>query len=134
FATLLRASRGAAAVLLATFLLTIFRDLTEAIVVGFALGSVLFIHRMSEAAAVETRTPFVPEDRADTADGERAPYDEAEATNPDVVIYRIWGAFFFGSAASIGSVLDRISDRHRALIIDLAAVPFLDSTAANTLE
>jgi SulP family sulfate permease len=38
-ATLLRASRGDAAVLLATFFLTIFRDLTEAIVVGFALGS-----------------------------------------------------------------------------------------------
>ncbi|MGK2286442.1 SulP family inorganic anion transporter [Pedomonas sp. V897] len=134
FATLLRASRGAAVVLLATFLLTIFRDLTEAIVVGFALGSVMFIHRMSEAAAVETRTPFVPEDRADTADGERTPYDETAAANPDVVIYRISGAFFFGSAASIGSVLDRISGRHRALIIDLAAVPFLDSTAAHTLE
>ena len=48
FATLLRASSGDAVVLLATFLLTIFRDLTEAIVVGFALGSVLFIHRMSQ--------------------------------------------------------------------------------------
>ena len=31
-------------------------------------------------------------------------------------------------------MLDRISTRHRALIIDLSAVPFLDATAANTLE
>ena len=46
FATLLRTSRGDAVVLLATFLLTTFRDLTEGIVVGFAIGSVLFIHRM----------------------------------------------------------------------------------------
>ena len=30
-------------------------------------------------------------------------------------------------------VLDRIADTHRALIVDFAAVPFLDSTAANTL-
>ncbi len=133
-ATLLRASRGDAAVLITTFLLTIFRDLTEAIVVGFALGSVLFIHRMSNATAIETHAPFVSEDTADDADGGRPPYDEAASMDPNIVIYRISGAFFFGAAASIGSVLDRISDTHRALIIDFAAVPLLDSTAANIIE
>jgi sulfate permease, SulP family len=133
-ATLLRASRGDAAVLIATFGLTIFRDLTEAIVVGFALGSVLFIHRMSTTTAVETDTPFVSEDQADDPTGERKPYDEAEANDPEVVIYRISGAFFFGAAASIGAVLDRIADSHRALIIDFSAVPFIDSTAAHTIE
>ena len=134
FATLVRASRGDAAVLLTTFLLTIFRDLTEAIVVGFALGSVLFIHRMSKTTAIETHTPFVADDRADDRNGARHPYDEATENNPDVVIYRISGAFFFGAAASIGSVLDRIADTHRLLIVDLSAVPFVDSTAANTIE
>ncbi len=134
FATLLRASRGDAAVLLATFGLTIFRDLTEAITVGFALGSVLFIHRMSQTTAIETHTPFVPEDKADDVNGGRTPYDQAEASDPEVVVYRISGAFFFGAAASIGSVLDRIADTHKALIIDFAAVPFVDSTAANTIE
>jgi SulP family sulfate permease len=134
FAMLVRASRGDAAVLLTTFLLTIFRDLTEAIVVGFALGSVMFIHRMSKTTAIETHTPFVADDQADDANGARHPYDEAIANNPDVVIYRITGAFFFGAAASIGSVLDRIADTHRLLIVDLGAVPFVDSTAANTIE
>ncbi|MCP5432823.1 MAG: SulP family inorganic anion transporter [Alphaproteobacteria bacterium] len=133
-ATLLRASRGDAAILVSTFLLTIFRDLTEAIVVGFALGSVLFIHRMSTTTAVETHVPLVPEDRADDANGGRSPYDEAAGSDPDVVVLRISGAFFFGAAAAIGAVLDRISDAHRALVIDFAAVPFLDSTAANTIE
>jgi sulfate permease, SulP family len=134
FGTLIRASRGDAAVLLSTFLLTIFRDLTEAIVVGFALGSVLFIHRMSKTTAIETHTPFVTEDAADGANGGRMPYDEAAANNPNIVIYRISGAFFFGAASSIGSVLDRIADMHRALVIDFSGVPFLDSTAANTIE
>ena len=129
-ATLVRSGWGDAAVLGATFFLTIFRDLTEAIVVGFALGSVLFIHRMSRAVAVETDVPFVSEDVAD--DGRS--YDEARAADPGIVIYRITGAFFFGAAASIGSVLDRISDTHRALIVDFAAVPFLDSTGANVIE
>lgn len=134
FATLVRASRGDAAVLLTTFLLTIFRDLTEAIVIGFALGSVLFIHRMSRTTSIESHMHFVPDDRADDSNGDRKPYDEAAASDPDVVVYRISGAFFFGAAASIGSVLDRISDAHRLLVIDFTAVPFLDSTAANTIE
>ncbi|MEW5420724.1 SulP family inorganic anion transporter [Amorphus sp. 3PC139-8] len=132
FATLVRTSRGDAVVLLATFLLTVFRDLTEGIVVGFAIGSVLFIHRMSKTTAIESERPFVSEDRADAADGPRIPYEE-EAADRDVVVYRISGAFFFGAAASIGSILDRIADTHRVLIIDFAAVPFLDSTAANTI-
>lgn len=134
FWTLLKASRGDAAVLLVTFLLTIFRDLTEAIIAGFALGSVLFIHRMSQTTAVHAQAPFVAEDEADATTGGRTAYDEAAASDPDIMIYRISGAFFFGAAASIGAVLDRISDRHRALIIDLEAVPFIDSTAANTIE
>ncbi len=133
FLMLLRASRGDAAVLLSTFLLTVFRDLTEAIVVGFALGSVLFIHRMSKATAIESAVPLVSEDRADDEDGGRTPYDSG-AADPNIMVYRITGAFFFGAASSIGSVLDRIADTHKALVIDLSAVPLLDATAANTIE
>jgi SulP family sulfate permease len=132
-AVLFRSGWGDVAVLAATFLLTIFRDLTEAIIVGFALGSVLFIHRMSQATAVESHTPFVSEDMADS-DQPRGDYDEALAANPEVVVYRITGAFFFGAAASIASVLDRIQDTHKSLIVDFSAVPFLDSTGANVME
>ncbi len=106
---LLRSAWGEAAVLGATFLLTIFRDLAEAIVVGFALGSVLFIHRMSRTTALTTHTPFVGRDEADSS-RPRGAYDEELAANPDIVICRITGALFFGATASIGSVLDRIQD------------------------
>lgn len=133
-AMLLRASRGDGAVLLATLTLTVFRDLMEAIVVGFALGSLLFIHRMSRTTAISTHRPWVEEDQADDADGPRQPYDEALASNPEVVVYRITGAFFFGAAGAIGSVLDEIADGCQVLIIDFSDVPFVDSTAANTLQ
>ncbi len=129
-ATLFRSGRGDAAVFLATFLLTIFRDLTEAIVVGFALGSVLFIHRMSLATAVEQHTPFVAEDEADQIRS----FDPGQTSDPGIVVYRISGAFFFGAAASIGSVLDNIADSYKAMIVDFSAVPFLDSTGANVIE
>ena len=130
-AVLLRTSRGDALVFAVTFLLTIFRDLTEAIVTGFALGSVLFIHRMSQIAGVR-RLPLVSEDRADTSADGGLPYDGA-AADPQIIVYRITGVFFFGAASSIGSVLESISDTHRALVVDFSAVPFLDSTGANTV-
>ena len=132
--TLLRGSGGEAVVLLVTFFLTIFAGLTEAIVVGFALGSMIFIHRMSNAAGIDAHIPTIEEDRADKPPAERDPYDQAASANPRVVVYRITGAFFFGAAAAIGSVLDRIAWTHRTLIVDFAAVPFIDATAANTLE
>lgn len=134
FATLLRTSPGDAVVLLATFGLTVFRGLTEGIVVGFALGALLFIHRMAQSAGVEVHVPPIPEDQADTAGAARRPYDPSIATDPDVAVYRITGAFFFGAASTVGSVLDRIADQHRAFVIDFSAVPFIDSTAANTIE
>jgi SulP family sulfate permease len=132
-ATLLRASLGDAAVLLSTFFLTLFRDLTESIVVGFALGSLLFIHRMSKTTAFATHIPFATEDKPDSSNGDRTAYDNALAADPHVVIFRISGAFFFGATASIGAALDLAVTRG-TLIIDFSEVPFLDSTAANMLE
>jgi SulP family sulfate permease len=134
FATLLRSSRGDATVLLATFLLTIFRDLTEGILVGFALGAVLFINRMAEMTGVEAGAPLVADDRADAGNGDRLPYDARLAADPDVLVYRITGAFFFGAASAIGTVLDSIADKRQAFVVDLAAVPFLDSSAANAMS
>ena len=134
FGILLRSSWGDAVVLLATFLLTVFVGLTEAIIVGFSLGALLFLHRMAQSAGVEEHIPPVSEDVPDFAGTDRRPYDPAVATDPDVAVYRITGAFFFGAAATVGSVLDRIADRHKAFVLDFSAVPFIDSTAANTIE
>jgi sulfate permease, SulP family len=134
FATLIRSSRSDATVLLATFLLTVFRDLTEGILVGFALGAVIFINRMAEMTGIEDGTPLVTADRADSEDGDRVPYDSGLAVDPDVLVYRITGAFFFGAASTVGSVLDAIADRRKAFVVDFSAVPFLDSTAANAMS
>ncbi|MDB5489140.1 MAG: hypothetical protein JWQ58_2855 [Reyranella sp.] len=120
FVTLLRSSRGDATVLLATFLLVVFRDLTEGIVVGVALGVVLFLQRMTATASIEAQPA-------------RAPFAPDLVTDPQVFVYRLSGAFFFGTASTVGAVLDRIADRHKAFVIDFSAVPFVDSTAANVI-
>jgi SulP family sulfate permease len=135
FATLVRASTGDAVVLLATFLLVVFRDLTTGILVGFGIGALLFLHRMAQAVEVETAGPAVEEDQADTVDGGgRQPYDVTLATDPDVVVYRISGAFFFGAAATVAAALDRIGAQPKVYVIDFSAVPVVDSTAAATIK
>ena len=130
---LIRSSRGDLLVLVATFGLTIFRDLTEGIIVGVALGALLFIHRMSQTISVEAGVPLVREDEADSSRGDRRRQPD-DGDDPDTVVYRITGAFFFGAAATVGSVLDRIADQRRNLVLDFSQVPFLDSTAANLIE
>jgi SulP family sulfate permease len=126
FGTLIRASIGDAVVLLATFGLVVFRDLTEGILVGFGLGALLFLHRMAQAVQV---------DRPDTGNGDgRLPYDPALATDRDVVSYKISGAFFFGAAAGVAAALDRIGEHPKAYVVDFSAVPVIDSTAAATIE
>ncbi len=119
FAALLRSSLGDAVVLLVTFLLVVFRDLTEGIIVGFTLGALLFINRMSKSVTI------VPHEEET-----EHPLDNSDAST---VVYRIGGAFFFGAAATVGSVLDRIADRYQNFVLDCSAVSFMDSTAANVI-
>lgn len=133
FWSLLRASWGDALVLMATFLLTIFEDLTIAIGVGVVLGSFLFLHRMAEAVEVETGQRVMPSDEADATGAARTAYDP-DAASGDIVVYQISGAFFFGAAAAVGGVLDRIGRYPKAFVLDFSEVPLVDSTAAKALE
>ena len=117
----LRGGGGEALVLVLTFGITLFRDLAEAIVVGVALGSLIFLHRTARAAAraaptaeVETLEPLDP---------------QAEAA-----VWRPAGPFAFGTVAAVGAALERTADRRRALILDLSATPFIDSSAARLIE
>lgn len=134
FAALIRTSRGDAVVLLVTFLLVIFRDLTEGILVGFAISALLFLHRMAQAVEVENTRPFAEDDRADGVMDNRRPYETDLATDPDIAVFRISGAFFFGAAAAVGAALDRLGEHPKAYVIDFSAVPFLDSTGAATIQ
>ncbi len=134
FAILLRASKGDAVVLLATFLLVVFVDLTTGILAGFGIGALLFLHRMAHAVEVESDRPLIRDDQPDGTNGDdRSRYDTALATDRDIIVYRISGAFFFGAAASVAMALDRIGEHPKAYVIDVSGVPMLDSTAATTI-
>jgi sulfate permease, SulP family len=133
FLGLLRSSWGDATVLMATFLLTIFEDLTVAIGVGVTLGSFVFLHRMAEAVEVETGRRVMVDDEADAQGRGRESYDP-QALGEDVLVYHIHGAFFFGATAAVSSTLDRIGRHPEIFVLDFADVPLVDSTAAMTLK
>jgi SulP family sulfate permease len=109
-------SRPETAIVGVTLALTVFRDLTEAIVVGTALGAIYFLRRLSRLSGVDIRTAAPDQ-----------PQEEG------TMVLALTGAYFFGSAPIIESVLDRIASKPRHLVLDLAAVPLLDPTGAHSL-
>ena len=132
FVAILRRSRGGAVVLLATFLVTVFRDLSEGILVGVVLGSFLFMHRMAELVSVEGGAPLVDFDQPDS-ENPRPAYESREGAG-EVMVYRIAGPLFFGASTSVASALEQIGRLPKVLIFDLSAVPLADTTAASSLR
>jgi sulfate permease, SulP family len=133
FWALLRSSRGDAVVLLASFGLTVLVDLTTGIAVGVVLGAFLFLHRIAESVEIADGQELVAEDQADFGP-DRTRYDPAASALADTMVYRIRGALFFGATAALSRVLDRIGSHPKVFVLDLSAVPLIDSTAANTLR
>jgi SulP family sulfate permease len=129
-AVILRYDRGEALVFLVTALLTIFRDITEGIAAGVTLGSLIFMHRMAQIVAVETHEQVIVEDTPDSCDDELPESPE----DPDFVVYRISGPFFFGAATNIAAALDHIGRPPKAFVLDLSRVPLADGAAAHALR
>lgn len=130
-AALLRS--GDAAALASTFILTVFRDLTEGILVGFAISAILFMNRIAKSVSMETEQLLPPSDLADREESAQA-YAPSAQPMSERMVFRISGAFFFGAASTVAAVLDRIAEWPRMFVFDFSAVPIVDSTAARVIE
>ncbi|MCL2328019.1 MAG: sulfate permease [Bacteroidetes bacterium] len=122
FASIFKGSFFDISILLVTFFLTVFVDLTVAIEVGVVLAALLFMKRMSDAGGLHTDTidKDVLENYSDLPKG--------------VAIYEISGPFFFGSAKSYCNTLREIGEKSQVLIIRMRHVPFIDQTAIHNLR
>ena len=109
------------ALLLITFLLTVFADLVIAVNVGVLLAALLFMKRMSETVRIEG------ESEASLA--ALCPVGVPEG----VQIYTIDGPMFFGAAATFERTLAGLHDQARVVIFRLGRVPFADATAMHAL-
>lgn len=122
FVNIFRGSAFDILILVVTFLLTVFVDLTVAIEVGVVLASLLFMKRMSDASMITKET-------IDKDILENYAYLPKE-----LAIYEISGPFFFGSAKSYCSTLREIGSKSKVLIIRMRHVPFVDATAIHNLR
>jgi SulP family sulfate permease len=121
-----KAPRADRAILVITFLLTVFADLVVAVNVGVILAILHFLRRMAEV--VETREMDVTALQAELAQYgmERLP--------PDVMVYEIAGPMFFGAVENFERALLQTHTDPKRLIIRLRRVPFMDITGIQTLE
>ncbi|OJW99647.1 SulP family inorganic anion transporter [Thiobacillus sp. 65-1402] len=109
------------ALLLITFLLTVFADLVIAVNVGVLLAALLFMKRMSETVTIEGES--------DTSLAGVCPVGVPKG----VQIYSIDGPLFFGAAATFERTLAGLHDQTRVLILRLGQVPMVDATAMQAL-
>jgi SulP family sulfate permease len=120
FVALVRTDAGERALLLLTFLLTVFVDLTVAIGVGVTLAALLFMMRMSETAGLVAMN-------AEEEPGLREQLPEG------VEVFRFTGPIFFGVASEMLEGLRRAGERPRAIVLRMEEVPYIDATGANAL-
>ncbi len=127
FARLPRWPRSDAVVFLAAFALTVLIDLTVAVEVGMVLAAVLFIKRMSET------TQIMAVDESTETEGSHHSLVGKEV--PDgVLVFRVFGAFFFGAADKLETALKSAQQEPKVLILRMRKVLAMDATGLNALE
>jgi len=121
-----RAPRADVAILLITFLLTVFTDLVLAVNIGVTLAILQFLRRM--ATAVEVQQLGEQELKLELLE------QGLFALPKGVLVYEIDGPFFFGAVENFERVLLQTHTDPRILILRLRRVPFMDITGLQTLE
>jgi sulfate permease, SulP family len=123
----LTSPRSDVVVLLATFGLTVFVDLTVAIEVGMVLAAFLFMRRMASIASVNQIPHEMLEDAAsDDLQTEQVPRG--------VDVYEINGPFFFGAAETFKDTLALVAGKPKVLILRMRRVPVIDATGLHALK
>jgi len=129
FIALLRMPNSDRAVLLLTFGLTVFVDLTVAIGVGVTLASLLFMARMSETVLLENGNSMVRDGDLDDDD-----LDQRADLPKGVEVFRINGPVFFGVAGELLDAMRRIGRTPKVVILRMRLVPMLDASGVTMIE
>lgn len=133
FRSILRAPAADSAVLLTTFGLTVFIDLTVAVGVGMVLASFLFMKRMAEVSNISAITNELRNGDDDLGDI-KDPNAVAKRHVPtQVEVYEINGPFFFGIADMLHDVLSRLEKPPRVFILRMRRVPAIDASGLHAL-
>ncbi len=129
FSQLLKSPKGDVAVLLVTFFLTVFIELTVAIQVGILLAAFLFLQKMS----TETHVDVITENLKD--DEEFQTRDMTGISIPaGVEVFEIYGSLFFGAVRQFKESIRVVAKKPRVLILRMRQVPTIDASGVHVLE
>lgn len=121
-----RATRADKAVLIATFLSTLFLELEMAVYVGVILSIALFLKKVANPQ-ISLVTPRL-------SDNKMAPFQE-ERSCPQIAIFEISGSLFFGAIEEMEKKLLELRTMNQNIyIIRMRGVRILDATGAHALE
>lgn len=127
FRTLRKYPKSDSSVLVATFLLTVIFDLTVAVEIGMFIAIFFFIKRITELTHVSvSEHSFNPQDTIGTQNRKNVPCG--------VMIYRVFGALFFGAADKLETILAKTHSEPDVLILKMHEVISMDSSALRTLQ
>lgn len=127
FISVLRTSKSDAAVLLSTFVLTVFVDLTVAIEIGMVLAIFLFMRRMTQISNVNIITQDIND-----ADDDKA--ISKYKVPKGVEVFEVTGPMFFGAAYKFKESMKLMKTPPKILIIRMRFVPVIDETGLHTLK
>jgi SulP family sulfate permease len=127
FARLTKWPKGDAMVFLCAFGLTVAVDLPVAVGASLILASALLVKRLSETTSV------VPDE--DVTQASSPGQTTAGKNIPEgVMVFRIFGAFFFGAADKLETSLRGVGELPEVLILRMRDVLALDATGLDALE
>src|SRR5262245_746540 len=127
FGRLFKWPRSDALVFCSAFALTVVVDLTVAVEIGMVLAAMLFIKRASETSQITAV------DESTETEGSHHSLIGKEIPK-GVMVYRMFGAFFFGAADKLESALKREKQEPEVLILRMRKVVAMDATGLNALE
>lgn len=127
FTHLLKSPIQDAGVLLTTFLLTVFVDLTTAVSVGIVLAAILFIQRASRLTLekIDLKPSMIGSEGSKRLHASLKDY-------PQIQLYEIAGPLFFGVASEFENQVQHNSGE--ILILRMKHVSHMDATGIHALE
>lgn len=131
FKAILRGQKADGAVLVVTFLITIFIDISVAIQTGMVLAAFLFMKKMIDVADVKEVREGVADNREE--DPENLAFI-ASAKPRDVFIYEIDGPFFFGSVQKLERALKQNKVDYNTFILRMRNANYIDADGIRAIQ
>lgn len=130
FAGIFRYPKSDAAIMLLTFLLTVFVDLTAAIEAGILLSMFLLMRRLAEVTHSGFITNSLKEDEEKTDDKSI----NARKIPDGVEVFEIDGVFFFGAVDAFKNAMEEMSKKPKVFILRMRKVLSVDAAGLKAIE